>query len=213
MQPRVVDLSHHNTVKDFHAAAAAGVWGVIHKVSQSYNYADPEYKQRRIDATGAGLLWGAYHFCTGDDVTRQMEWFLAQANPDDQTLLALDYEDWRVSQMGIAQLIDACGYLTTKTGRAPVVYSGNTLKESIAGAGQHGAEFLGQHRLWVAQYGPAVKLPYGFSDWWLWQFSDGVINKGSAAVPGISGEVDLNTYQGTRDMLIAEWAGVPLATS
>jgi lysozyme len=216
MQPRVVDLSHHNVVKDFGAAAAAGIWGVIHKASQSTNYGDPEYAQRRIDAKAAGLLWGAYHFCTGDNVERQMDYFLSKANPDDQTLLALDYEDWRTSQMGIAQLIDACGYIEQKTGRAPVIYSGNTLKESIAGAGQHGAAFLGQHRLWIAQYGASVRLPFGFTDWWLWQYTGDGVGQPPHTVPGIvagNGGLDLNAYRGAQSELAAEWAGAPLATA
>lgn len=42
MTPRVVDISHHNIVKDLKATAAAGVWGVIHKASQGSGYRDPD---------------------------------------------------------------------------------------------------------------------------------------------------------------------------
>lgn len=211
MQPHVVDLSHHNIVTDLKAAAASGVWGVIHKASQSYTYTDPTYASRRAMTKAAGLLWGAYHFCTGDDVHKQMDYFLTVAKPDADTLLALDYEDWRASQMSITQLIDACGYAEQKTGRVPVIYSGNTIKDSIAGAGPHGTAFLAKHRLWIPQYSAAVKLPTGFTSWWLWQFSDGVVNTTGAHVPGISGQVDMNAWAGTRDELATQWAGAPLA--
>lgn len=55
MQPRVVDISHHNKVTDLKATAIAGVWGVIHKASQGQSYRDPDYAARREQARAAGL--------------------------------------------------------------------------------------------------------------------------------------------------------------
>lgn len=90
--PRVVDISHHNIVKDFALVAAAGIWGVIHKATQGRAYRDPDYAMRRKAATNAGLLWGAYHFNTGDAVELQVENFIKTAQPDERRLMVLDYE-------------------------------------------------------------------------------------------------------------------------
>jgi GH25 family lysozyme M1 (1,4-beta-N-acetylmuramidase) len=69
--PRVVDISHHNTVTDLRATAAAGIWGVIHKSSQGRGYRDPDYAARRPRRKAAGLLWGAYHFNDGSTSPRR----------------------------------------------------------------------------------------------------------------------------------------------
>ena len=129
--PRVIDISHHNEVYDFKMVASAGVWGVIHKATQGKAYADPTYLIRRHQATAAGLLWGAYHFNTGDDVKSQVRWFIDKARPDDKTLLVLDYEDNRLSNMNIHQAVEFLHRVEDMTGRKAAIYSGNRLKESI----------------------------------------------------------------------------------
>jgi hypothetical protein len=116
MIPRVIDISHHNTVKDLKATASAGVWGVIHKASQGRAYRDPDYAGRRKLAAAAGLLWGAYHFNTGDDVASQVDNFLKAAQPDPNTLLVLDYEDNRPSQMSIKQAVQFLHLIEQKDG-------------------------------------------------------------------------------------------------
>ena len=69
-----------------------GIRGIIHKASQGADEVDPLYAERRSAALGAGLRWGAYHFGTGAEVDAQVANFLAAAQPDAGTLVALDYE-------------------------------------------------------------------------------------------------------------------------
>src|ERR1700736_3427227 len=88
----VVDLSHHNEAIDFLKIKADGLPGVIHKASQGLTYVDKSYASRRSKAVDCGLLWGASHFGVGGDGSDQAEFFLKATNPDDQTLLVLDYE-------------------------------------------------------------------------------------------------------------------------
>jgi GH25 family lysozyme M1 (1,4-beta-N-acetylmuramidase) len=64
----VVDISHHHGPNlDFQKAKAAGILGVIHKVTQGHSSIDPMYAANKKKALKAGLLWGAYHFATGAD--------------------------------------------------------------------------------------------------------------------------------------------------
>ncbi|HYM31814.1 MAG TPA: glycoside hydrolase family 25 protein [Candidatus Cybelea sp.] len=207
--PRVVDLSHHNVVKDFGAAAGFGLWGVIHKATQGKAYADPDYAGRRETATAAGLMWGAYHFATGDDIAVQVDWFLAHAKPDDTTLLALDYEDNRLSQMSVHQVVAFLRLIEAKVGRKAAVYSGNRIKENIGLLGADDRAYLATHRLWLCQYGPAPHLPAGFETCWLWQYTGDGTGPKPHTVPGIiagNGGLDLNSFQGTREDLAASWA-------
>src|SRR5258707_10911036 len=90
---RVVDISPHNNVTSFGEVAKSGVWGVINKATEGTTYVDPTYASRRPKVKASGMLWGAYHFNTGGDVTAQVDWFMLKANPDADTLMVLDYED------------------------------------------------------------------------------------------------------------------------
>ena len=206
MIPRVVDISHHNVVDDFALLPPAGIWGVIHKASQGKAYVDPDYAQRRLKAKGLPLLWGAYHFGTGDPIALQLNNFLAAARPDDRTLCVLDFEDNRLSNMSIIQAVQWLRLFETKMGRKAAIYSGNRIKENIGTLSMSDRAYLTSHRLWLCQYGPTPKLPMGFKNWWLWQFTGDNVGPPPHRIQGISGYgIDLNTYTGTQIQLEAEW--------
>ncbi len=63
----IIDLSHHNGDVDLGRAKAAGILGVIQKATQGTGYKDPTFDANREQAIQAGLLFGAYHFGTGDE--------------------------------------------------------------------------------------------------------------------------------------------------
>ena len=207
MTPVVVDLSHHNIVTDFRAVASAGIWGVIHKCTQGRAYADPEYISRRFMVQSTGMLWGAYHFNTGDNIQSQVEWFMARAHPDDKTLMVLDYEDNRLSNMSIWQLVDFCHQLEAKLGRKCAIYSGNRIKETIGLLNAADRAYVLSHKLWICQYGPHAVLPKGFTNWWLWQYTGDGIGPQPHSIPGIKGNgIDLNTFTGSQADLQESWA-------
>src|ERR1700681_2572147 len=89
----VIDISHHNGSVSLIQAAADGIVGVIHKATQGIKFNDPAYTTNKQKASSAGLLWGAYHFGDGSDPIAQAEHFLNIVQPDDQTLIVLDFEE------------------------------------------------------------------------------------------------------------------------
>jgi lysozyme len=203
---KVIDVSHHNTVMSFDGARKAGVLGVIHKASQGLGYADPAYAERRVKAKTAGLLWGAYHFNTGDSVAAQVEHFLKAAAPDDKTLMCLDWEANKGHDMSKQKAYDFLGILGEKLGRKPVLYSGNVAKEQI---GSRVDPFFASHRLWLCQYGPRARLQASWPHYWLWQYTDGTAPHplpNPHSVAGISGLLDCNHFDGTDAQLIEQWA-------
>lgn len=207
MTPRVADISHHNTVKDLKASAAAGLWGIIHKASQGRAYRDPTYAVRRAMAQEAGLLWGAYHFNTGDSVKDQVDNFLAAAAPHHDTLLVLDYEDNRLSNMSMAQAVEFLRRVEDIMGRKAAIYSGNRLKETLSLVSDVDRAYVRSHRLWLCQYGPRAVVPTGFDKWWLWQYTGDGIGMEPHSIAGIADRgLDLNAYDGTQEQLKKEWA-------
>lgn len=205
INPVVVDLSHHNEHVDFYALQKAGVIGVIHKATQGTTFVDKEYAPRRGLAKSAGLLWGAYHFCTGEDPQKQYDYFKAAAQPGPNTLVAIDFEPNTTpggTTMTLDQLHQLAAIVENDLGRKPVIYGGNHLKTVLNGAKD---PVLSQHRLWWAQYGPAAQIPPAWSQYWLWQFTDGVHGPPPNTMPGI-GPCDIDDFDGSDDDLKAQWA-------
>jgi lysozyme len=194
--PLVIDVSHYQGDIDFAAVAAAGVYGVIHKCTKGETYLDPTYAAHRLDAEAQRLLWGAYHFMKPGDQAAQARWFVEQARPAADTLLAADYEDLNLT---LADLIWFLMEVESLSGIKPIIYSGSLIKGQMNGRDY---PLLGRYRLWLAQYTSGEPTwPDGtWSDWWLWQYSD------QGSIPGISGPVDLNAFGGPDLGLILGWS-------
>ena len=92
-----------------------------------------------------------------------------------------------------------------KTGRSCAIYSGNRLKETIGQLGKDEFQFITARKLWICQYGPKVKLPKGYNDYWLWQYTGDGIGPMPHKVDGIQNNCDLNVYDGTLQQLTDEW--------
>jgi lysozyme len=213
--PRVVDIYHGDDVEGsdcvdgFQKAADAGVWGIIHKASQGLTYQDTAYNRRREAAQKVGLLWGAYHFNSGDDISGQVKNFISAAQPDSNTLMVLDFEGTK-SNMSVHEAVSFMKLVEDKIGRTCAIYSGNRLKETINDLSSDEFAYMTSRRLWLCQYGSKAVLPTGFQKYWLWQYTGDGIGQLPHYVPGITPGgrgIDLNVYSGTREQLTLEWAG------
>ena len=223
--PRVVDLFHgdvlysdvHKTdpVADFTAMAQAGIWGLIHKATQGLGVSDPAYAARTKSAHIAGLKTGAYHFNTGDTAQGQVNHFFDVAQPDDDTLMCLDFEDNNISPMSLQLAIEFLALADQKLGRPVWLYGGNRPKELLADASEEARQFIGARPLWLCQYASAPIMadynhkPLPWADWTLWQFTGDGVGPLPHSLPGIISQgIDINTFAGTRDELAIIWPGV-----
>lgn len=214
--PRVVDISHYEVISSFQPAKDAGIWGIIAKSTQGVSFRDPAYKKFTQMARDVGLLVGAYHFNDGTPVKDQVKYFIDDVNPQTDTLMALDYEAWPKNPMSVHQMVDFLHYFEELMKRKAVLYSGNLIKENIGSLNPTDQAYVASHRLWLAQYGPKIVLPKGFTKAWLHQYTgDGVGPEphwvSGIACPGNKG-LDLNTYDGTQDQLKAEWAAIKVTS-
>jgi len=211
--PRVVDIYHGDTVTDFAKAKAFGIRGVIHKATEGGAIVDPAYATRRKMATGAGLLWGAYHFIRPGNASFQAQLFIETADPDPQTLMALDHEDANVRLANARSFIEAAEAVL---GRKLVLYSGFLIKEQIVKATAEDIAFFAGRRLWLCHYTPPGQSPTWPKPWdkpWLWQFTGDGYGPQPHAVPGVQDSMDVNSFDGTDDELAAAWAGERLSAA
>jgi len=205
--PMVVDIYHGDGVVSFDQAFAAGLRGVIHKATTGASGTDDAYTTRRGLASRAGLLWGAFHWGTAAPVSDQVDNFLKKADPDKDTLLALDYERDVGNQMTLDGAREFLSLINEKVGRKAILYSGDVVKTAL---GRKNDSFFGSHRLWLAQYGSHPVVQRSWKTYWLWQYTDGNIGPGRKTVPGIPGNrqnfLDCDFFPGSVDDLKAQWA-------
>lgn len=199
MTPRVIDIYSGTRVRDdsFKKAADAGIWACIHKATEGNGYKDKTYPVRRKMATDAGLLWGAYHFNLGNDWMTQVNNFLSQAEPDENTLLCLDFEDYVKGNMSIQSALAFMKEVEQRTGKLCAIYSGNRLKETIGSISKEEVAYLNDRKIWICQYGPKLILPKGITNWFLWQYTGDGVGPQPHQVPGFYPGEDLNVYNGT----------------
>ena len=202
---KVIDISHHNEVISFDKIRAFGIVGIVHKATQGLAMVDDKYAKRRQAALDAGLLWGAYHFATADDVDLQVKHFLDVADADANTLMALDHEPNKGNELDLDGAQAFLESARDQLGRKLVLYSGNLIKEQL---GDADSEFFGSHKLWLAHYNNKPKWPPAWDNYFLHQFSGDGVNNNGITVPGVNpgNQIDMDSYAGTDEELTNEWA-------
>jgi lysozyme len=199
----VIDISHNNSNPDLAAAQQAGILGIIHKATQGTTFTDPIYAANLQKAQTLGLLWGAYHFGNGDDGISQAEFFLNTVKPEAGTILVLDFESHKgTTTMSLDEARDFVTHIHEATGVWPGLYGGSYLKEQL---GSHADPTLLNCWLWLAQYGPTAVLPAGWTQWTLWQYTDGQTVPDPAPIPGLF-PCDRDYYFDTADTMQAKWS-------
>ena len=198
----VIDLSHHNSTVDFTQVKAAGIVGVMHKATQGLTFEDPTYQSRKTEALAAGLLWGAYHFGTGDDAVAQAQYFLSFVSPGPSDLLALDLEaDTGGTSMTLAQAEQFTTQVQQATGRWPGVYGGSYLKQLLSGTS---SAVLASSWLWLSEYGSTANIPSNWPTWTMWQYTDGTNGPEPHSITGV-GDCDRDSFNGSLAGLKKLW--------
>lgn len=196
-----IDISHWQGTVDFAKVRGAGYRFVIAKATEGIGFTDDHWSTYRNGAKAAGLAVTGYHFARPDgNPTKPREearWYVSQLNLQPGMIIpALDLE--RGSSLGrtaltnwVAAWLDEVYQLT---GVKAMIYVSPSFWKSYLGDTRQFAD-AGYNVLWVAHWGvssPSVPASnWGGKGWTFWQYtSDG-------SVPGISGRVDLNYYNGT----------------
>lgn len=189
-----IDVSHHQGTIDWSRVGSAGYKFAFIKALEGITSFDPQFQANWAGAQAAGLLRGAYHFYhANDDPQAQAEAFLSVYQPSPGDLPpALDIEISDGKSAGtILQGIEVwLSAVEEKAGVRPILYTGLSFWKSL------GSAQFGGYPLWIAEYGVSSPIvPAGWTSWTFWQYSE------SGSVPGITGTVDLDTFQGSLEDL------------
>lgn len=191
---RGLDLSAHNGAPDFDSIAAAGYDFVYLKASEGTDYRDPAFPRNYLAARRAGLAVGAYHFFRFDsDGTGQAINYLETIKGCELQLPAvIDIEEWG-NPAGIAtelineKIATLLALITSRCGPAMIYTNKNGDARFIRG--RYDRTDGSDPELWICSF---TDPPLRRRQWRLWQHSH------IGQVPGISGEADLNVFNGDR---------------
>jgi lysozyme len=196
-----IDVSYHQGSIDWSRVAGSGVRFAFLRASAGTLTADTAYAAYRSGARAAGLTVGSYHFANPDgaanDAANEASWFLSNAVIGSGDLLpVLDLE---VSNGLSPAALTAWAQtwltrVTEATGVRPIIYTNNAFWTSSMANTEWFAR-NGYAVLWIAHWTSAAQpsVPaagWAGSGWTFWQHSS------TGTVPGISGPVDLDRFNG-----------------
>jgi lysozyme len=201
-----VDVSSYQGSVDWAQVNAAGTSFAIMRVSDGAGHPDSQFAKNWSGAKGHHIVRGAYQFFRpGEDPVAQANLFATMLEdnggigPGDLPPV-LDYEtaDGQPAATVIERAKLWLATMELKTGKKPIVYTASFMSS-------YTGNNFSDYPLWVANYGASCPLmPTGWSKWIMWQSAD------NGSVSGITGGVDVDTFQGSMtDLLTLAAAGTP----
>ncbi len=198
-----IDVSQFQGEIDWQAVKASGVVFAFAQALEGETIHDANFAANWSGMKEVGVVRGAYDFYVADDSpAAQVETFasLVTLEPGDMVPM-VDIEQASIGAAAPADLIaDFHTYLELMEkhfGVKPIIYTDPYFWD------EHLDDSFGDYPLWVAAYEvDSPPLPKGWDEWVIWQHSE------SGSVPGIVGDVDLDTFNGGLERL----AGLRIAS-
>lgn len=198
-----IDVSYWQGDIDWDSVRAAGIHFVFIKATEGGDHVDPKFLDNWHGAKRAGVARGAYHFiywCR--PAHEQALWFMLNVPADADALPPVLDLEWnshsktcpkRVPRAEALQTIRTMlAALETHTGKRPIIYTDPKFHREVLEG-----EFPGYH-YWLRSVAAEPAEVYRDRPWAFWQFTT------TGTVPGVSGRVDRNSFNGTR----ADWERV-----
>jgi lysozyme len=203
-----IDVSYYQGNIDWAAVAGGGYQFAIARINHG-DFMDPEFDANWAGIKSAGMMRGAYqYFDPGGDVAWQAQVVidkLGKIAPGDlPAVIDVESTDGLPPAQVAQAVAEWLALVEEGTGKRPIIYTGKYFWQDNVGS----SEFA-DYPLWHAQYPNACQPPAApppecgcanIADQWpdvfVWQYSS------SGSVPGISGNVDLNVFNGTWEELV-----------
>lgn len=208
---RGIDVSHWQGSINWSKVRTSGVQFAYIKATEGVSFRDKRFNDNYRGATKAKVIRGAYHFARPGTSTakRQADYFVNRGggwSADNRTLPGmLDIEVnpkkganpcYGLSKTAMVRWIrDFVNQYHKRTGRWAVIYTNRNFWTTCTGSS---SAFRKNHPLMVARFG--VDKPGTIPGWGthtIWQYTE------TGRVRGITGDVDLDSFNGSRSRLLA----------
>jgi lysozyme len=192
----IIDVSHWQGVIDWNKVAknADPVSGVYFKATDGTTFADPRLIPNSQYAAAAGLKISYYHFARPqhdvvNDANAQADFFITTIKkcPAPTLPIGLDIE---VNKLGLTRE-ELLLWIQTFFARITAAGYSDYIIYSYAwffDGGIPASHNLGSVRLWEASYGTSYRIPIGWKQVYMWQYS------AKGHVDGINTIVDVSKY-------------------
>ncbi|MFK3980797.1 GH25 family lysozyme [Micromonospora sp. NPDC050397] len=196
-----IDVSVYQGTINWASVAGAGTDFAYARASLGSGYTDPTFTANHNGAKSNGLYFGAYHFARPDQSSgrQQADYFLDRARVvnDGRTLPPMLDLEWGpasvptcfgLSQSEMVTWIDEfLDRVKTRTGRTAMIYTNRNWWNPCVGSTSFGGHPLA-HPCYCASPGT---LANGWSRFTVWQYTS------TGSVPGVSGNVDQDVFNGS----------------
>jgi MYXO-CTERM domain-containing protein len=193
-----IDVSEYQGDIDWNQVKASGVVFAIARIDDGF-YLDTKFDQNWPAMKAAGIVRGAYQFFEpGDDPAALADILIQKMGPlgpgDLPPTLDVEATGGQPPDVINAHIHTWMDKVQAATGRVPIIYTGHYFWNDNVGS----ADFA-DHPLWIAAYvqPSCPNTPDAWGGWSMWQYND------NGAIPGISGNVDVDMFNGTLDQLNA----------
>jgi lysozyme len=206
-----VDVSTYQGSVDWNAVHGAGIDFAFARVSDGTGTIDNTFAANWAGIKGAGMVRGVYQFFEGTESgTAQADLLLQQVGTleagDLPPVADIEVLDGASGDQLIANLAQWVAEIQAKTGRTPMIYTAPGFWNGLPNTGQFGGDVL-----WVANWQVSCPdTPTPWTGWTFWQYDDGATTPN---VPGISGQVDKDYFNGTLAELQSIGGPLPYAAS
>jgi lysozyme len=186
-----VDVSSFDGTVNWPQVAAAGYKFGIARVSDGSSVIDPQFAANWAGMSAAGMIRGAYHtFEPAQDPVAQANLVISKVGVlkagDLPVTADMEVTGGQSAAVIVANLQTWVSRVQAGTGKAPMIYTSTAFWSSL---GEPTA--FSNLALWVAQFSVTCPtLPTPWSNWVFWQ------NSASGSVPGITGSVDVDEFNG-----------------
>ena len=197
-----IDASRYQGAIDWRKAADAGVSFAYVKATEGGDGLDPLFTANWRGAAMAGIPRGAFHFfywCR--PAAEQARWFIRHVPRSAGALPPVLDLEWTPFSPTCTQRPDGAtvrsevqiflNALERHYGQRPIIYTSPEIYKN-AGLSQ-----LGGYEFWLRSTAERPSILYPGQAWTFWQYSS------TGVVPGITGNVDLNAFAGSK----ADWVG------
>ncbi|MFD0319140.1 lysozyme [Streptomyces flavalbus] len=205
-----IDVSHWQGAVNWTSVRNAGIQFAWIKATEGTSYEDDRFNTNYTNAYYAGVIRGAYHFARPNlsSGAVQANYFASNGGAwsrDDRTLpgvLDIEHNPYGAMCYGLSTtqmrswINDFYNAYKSRTSRDVVIYTTASWWNTCTG---NWTGMSSKSPLWVAHWTSASSptIPSGFPYWTVWQYTS------TGSVSGVSGNVDRNKFNGTRDRLLA----------
>jgi lysozyme len=190
-----VDVSEYQGSINWGSVHGAGIDFAIARVSDGTGHSDPTFSANWSGIKGAGMVRGVYQFFRGSESGSAQADLLVNAigslgAGDLPPVADVEVSDGVSGDTLVASLAAWVAEIKAKLGVTPMIYTAPGFWNGLPNTGQFGSEVL-----WVANWQVSCPdTPTPWTAWKFWQYDDGTTTPN---VPGISGGVDKDRFNGS----------------